>query len=105
MPVNGEQKGGRYLVTRGGRFCTGGRKEGGRGDDGVYIVHRCCDKEGGEQKRQDQKEEEEEGEIFSNFISQDIQPLRNQQPLLLLLPFSSLCVFLLPVFPSVGGRI
>ena len=33
----------------------------------------------GEQKRQDQKEEREEGEIFSNFISQDIQPLRNQQ--------------------------
>ncbi len=83
----------------------GGGKEGGKGgDDGVYIVHRCCDKEG-EQKRQDQKEEEEEGEIFSNFISQDIQPLRNQPPLLLLLPFSSLCVFLLPVTSSVGGRI
>ncbi len=33
LPANREQKGGRYLVTRGGRFCMGGGKEGGKGGE------------------------------------------------------------------------
>lgn len=72
LPANREQKGGRYLVTRGGRFCMGGGKEGGKGgDDGVYIVHRCCDKEGGAKKGKTRKRK---GRFFRTSLVKTSSP-------------------------------